>query len=204
MSKSRGCRSQPRRGRRCSTRSPAPWPAARAGPLRRRSRSRSKADVQAGHRGERVEEEGGAAGERKSGLLADRVNDPCVSEPRRCDRNGRVDRDRDQPGAEDGVAKRPVDAWRSPVQPLIERTASRRWTQPSWESVIGIEHGGSKTMNTHRTGQSVIHGGISASWLRSRRRSGSVAEKCGQCSGLPLCYVGGPLACQRIPCCERN
>jgi len=42
---------------------------------------------------------------------------------------------------------------------LIERTASRRWTQPSWESVIGVEHGGSKTMNTHRAGQTVIHRG---------------------------------------------
>src|SRR4051812_37739890 len=75
---------------------------------------------------------------------------------------------------------------------LIERTASRRWTQPSWESVIGVEHGGSKTMNTHRAGQTVIHRGhlclvapvapeirLSRREVRTMRRVGALLRRRG-------------------------
>jgi len=76
-----------------------------------------EAGVQAGDGGERVVEDRRAAGQRHCRLLADGVGEAHVGEARRGDGEEAKDRDGDQPGRHDGVAKAPVVVGCAAVEP---------------------------------------------------------------------------------------
>ena len=92
-------------------------PAGPEGRLGRDPDGEREADVEARHGRVRVVEDGGVAGQRYRGVVADGVGQAHAGEARRRDREDREERHRHEPRRDDGVAQPAVDPRRAPVQP---------------------------------------------------------------------------------------